>query len=61
MVINSTLLMSFDVGKSRISEFLTMRNRTKEELASYNPNRKAAYHPDFTPIGLWTKAAYNKK
>jgi hypothetical protein len=27
---------------------------------SYNPNRKAAYHPDFTPIGLWTKAAYNK-
>ena len=29
-----TLLMSFDVGKSRISEFLTMRDRTKEELAA---------------------------
>jgi hypothetical protein len=34
LVINSTLLMSFDVGKSRISEFLTMRDRTKEELAA---------------------------
>ena len=26
-----------------------------------NPNSKAAYHPDSTPIGLWTKAAYNKE
>ena len=26
-----------------------------------NPNSKAAYHPDFTPIDLWTKAAYNKE
>jgi hypothetical protein len=26
-----------------------------------NPNSKAAYHPDFTPIELWTKAAYNKE
>ena len=33
-MINSTLLMSFDVGMSRISEFLTMRDRTKEELAA---------------------------
>ncbi len=37
-MINSTLLMSFDVGKSRISEFLTMRDLTKsgtkEELAA---------------------------
>jgi hypothetical protein len=26
--------MSFDVAKSKISEFLTMRDRTKEELAA---------------------------
>jgi hypothetical protein len=23
--------------------------------------KKAAYHPDFTPIELWTKTAYNKE
>ena len=33
-MINTTLLMSFDVAKSKISEFLTMRDRTKEELAA---------------------------
>jgi hypothetical protein len=33
LVINSTLLMSFDVGKSRISEFLTMRDRRTEEAS----------------------------
>jgi hypothetical protein len=69
LVINSTLLMSFDVGMSKISEFLTMRDRTKEELAALCfsacklnlplvPSQDDV--PDFTLIGLWTKAAYNK-
>jgi uncharacterized protein YigE (DUF2233 family) len=43
-------------------------NKTSKRLKNYVDienqriiqTEKAAYHPDFTPIGLWIKAAYNK-
>jgi hypothetical protein len=69
--------MSFDVGKSRISDCeIVLDDERSNEIGNEGgasglvffgmqvelalPNTKAAYHPDFTPIGLWTKAAYNK-
>jgi hypothetical protein len=47
--------------KNQLDILLTYFNLCKGDKNHSNDSLcKAAYHADFTPIGLWTKAAYHR-
>jgi hypothetical protein len=54
--------LTFSKFYSTICTWILVSKSTRRNSAHRwnNPNSKADYHLDLTPIGLWTKTAYNK-